>query len=622
MAADLTMHETAPARYGPWIAQMFRPLLVFEIAMALSMLFLLEPLVIALLQAIVTLSGDPFAGNAALIAFFLSPVGLLTVVTAAVTFIFLTAVEFGGVSLIAWDGMHGHRASLSSIWARLPPRLPALLAIAAIVFVVLALLAAVVIGAAFATHAYWLSAADIYFHLTTRSTEFVLAVVVVAGTSVCAAVAAFWWGLRWFLSVPICVLRSVPAITALRMSAQAAHGQRKALALGLLAWLGGTLALSAIAAIALVGLYDLWLSPERSLGALRRNSVVLALISAGVSAMVSGLSRAALALIGMYFYARLHGSSPPNQVRSPGPPRRSARHIAALALCLGIPLASVVQAVWSIDELSVERPVAVTAHRAGSLRAPENTLAALTQAIAEGADYVEIDVQETLDGEVVVLHDTDLRRVAGLPKSIWEVRYEDIEHLDVGSWFAPRFSGERIPTLRTFATAAKGRIGINIELKVNRHEIDLARRVIAILHDLDMLDNVVLSSLDVNILRQVRQIDSTIGIGFIVTTGVGRLAAIDVDFLAVSERLATPVLIRGLADRGRKVHVWGLSDEDSIATAMLDGADNLIVDDPRLAIETRRWVRELSAPEQALWQLRKALDRGKLIARPVTRLFR
>jgi glycerophosphoryl diester phosphodiesterase len=128
--------------------------------------------------------------------------------------------------------------------------------------------------------------------------------------------------------------------------------------------------------------------------------------------------------------------------------------------------------------------------------------------------------------------------------------------------------------------------------------------------------------LDVNILRQVRQIDSTIGIGFIVTTGVGRLAAIDVDFLAVSERLATPVLIRGLADRGRKVHVWGLSDEDSIATAMLDGADNLIVDDPRLAIETRRWVRELSAPEQALWQLRKALDRGKLIARPVTRLFR
>jgi glycerophosphoryl diester phosphodiesterase len=622
MATDLAMHETTPARYGPWIARIIRPLLAFEIAMALATVFLLDPLVIALLQAIIALRGDPYSGNAALIAFFLSPVGLLTVIIAAVTFVFLAALEFGGVSLIAWDGTHGHRSSLSSVWTRLSQRLPALLAITVIVFVVLALLTAVVIGAAFAAYAHWLSDADIYFHLTTRSTEFVLAVVMVAVTAVCAVVAAFWWGLRWFLSVPICVLRSVPAIAALRMSAQATRGRRRALSLGLIAWLVGTLALSAMVAIALAGLYDLWLSPDRSLEALRRNSVVLVLISAGVSAMVSCLSRAALALIGMHFYARQPGSSPPDAAPSAVPPRRSARRIAALALCLGIPLASVVQAVWSIDEFSVERPVAVTAHRAGSLRAPENTLAALKQSIAEGANYVEIDVQETLDGEVVVLHDTDLRRVAGLPRSIWEVRYEDIERLDVGSWFEPRFSAERIPTLHAFAAAAKGRIGINIELKVSRHEVDLARRVIAILRELEMLDEVVLSSLDANILRQVRQIDPTIRTGFIVATGVGRRAAVDVDFFAINGRLATPGLIRRLADHGRKVHVWGLYGEDSMVTAILDGADNLIVDDPRLAIETKQWVRELSAPEQALWRLRKALERGELMARPVIRLFR
>jgi glycerophosphoryl diester phosphodiesterase len=382
------------------------------------------------------------------------------------------------------------------------------------------------------------------------------------------------------------------------------------------------LALSAMAAIALAFLYDLWLSPERSLEALRRNSIVLALIGAGVSAAMSCLSRSALALIAIRSYARLPGSLPLNGERTSVPPRRSARRIAVLALCLGLPVASVVQSVRSIDAFSVERPVAVTAHRAGSLRAPENTLAALEQAIAEGADYVEIDVQETLDGEVVLLHDTDLRRVAGLPRSIWEVSYEDIEHLDVGSWFGPRFSAERIPTLRAFAAAARGRIGINIELKVSRHEVDLARRVIVIIRELDMLDEVVLSSLDTNILRQVRQIDPTIGIGFIVATGVGRLAAVDADFFAISGRLATPALIRRLAGGGREVHVWGLSGEDGMATAILDGADNLIVDDPRLALETSQWVRELSAPEQALWRLRKALDRGELTARPVIRLFR
>jgi glycerophosphoryl diester phosphodiesterase len=208
------------------------------------------------------------------------------------------------------------------------------------------------------------------------------------------------------------------------------------------------------------------------------------------------------------------------------------------------------------------------------------------------------------------------------PWAIWEVRYEDIEHLDVGSWFDPRFSGERIPTLHAFAAAARGRIRLNVELKVSGHEVDLAHRVIAILRELDMLDQVVLSSLDASILSQVRQIDPTIRIGFIVAAGIGRLAAVDVDFFALSARLATPGLIRRLAASGRQVHVWGLSGEDSIVTAILDGADNVIVDDPRLAIEARRWVRQLTAPEQALWRLRKALDRGELMVRPMIRLLR
>src|SRR5690606_24942440 len=151
--------------------------------------------------------------------------------------------------------------------------------ITAVVFMPLALLTPVVIGAALAAHAYWLSDADIYFHLTTRSTEFVVAVVVVSVVAVCTAAMAFWWGLHWFLSVPICVLRPVPAITALRMSVQAVRGRRRALSLGLIAWLGGTLVLSSIAAVALAGLYDMWLSPEPSLERLRRYSVVLALIS-------------------------------------------------------------------------------------------------------------------------------------------------------------------------------------------------------------------------------------------------------------------------------------------------------------------------------------------------------
>ena len=64
------------------------------------------------------------------------------------------------------------------------------------------------------------------------------------------------------------------------------------------------------------------------------------------------------------------------------------------------------------------------------------------------------------------------------------------------------------------------------------------------------------------------------------------------------------------------MHVWGVDNADAMVAAMLDGADNLITDDPVLAIETRRWLRELTPPEQALLRLRSALDRGQLLVRP------
>jgi glycerophosphoryl diester phosphodiesterase len=73
-----------------------------------------------------------------------------------------------------------------------------------------------------------------------------------------------------------------------------------------------------------------------------------------------------------------------------------------------------------LQDLRIGREVAITAHRGSSRYAPENTLAALYQAISDRADYAEIDVQETADGVVVLLHDTDLMRIAGLPSKIWE----------------------------------------------------------------------------------------------------------------------------------------------------------------------------------------------------------
>ena len=491
------------------LARLLWPLLVFEAGIALALMLVLDPLLVALLQALVALSGDPFTGNAALIGFFLSPVGLLTVVTAAVVAIFLFAIEFGGVSLIAWDAFHGRQPNLPSVWRRLLGRGPALLGLSAIVFLAIVLLLAPVAGVAFAVHAVFLSDADIYFYLTVRPPEFVRAAAIVGVAALCVAVAAFWLTLRWCLSIPICVLQPVSAIEALRRSARAARGRKRALALLLIGWGIATILLSALAAAALAGLGDALLSPQRSLQTLTRTVIVFAIVNSATVAVVSCLSRAAVAVLATRFYAR-HGGSAEQEPLSLPVRHGLVRRAAVVALRIAVPAVSIAQAAWALGQFSADKPVLVTAHRAGSARAPENTLAALEQAIRDGADDVEIDAQETMDGEVVVLHDTDLRRVTGVARSIWQVRYDEIRDLDAGSWFDPRFHDERIPTLRAFAAAARGRIGLNVELKDNGHGVDLAGRVVAVLKAAGVADRAVVSSLDTGILRQVRQLDAAI----------------------------------------------------------------------------------------------------------------
>ncbi|MFF7698190.1 glycerophosphodiester phosphodiesterase [Streptomyces lydicus] len=98
------------------------------------------------------------------------------------------------------------------------------------------------------------------------------------------------------------------------------------------------------------------------------------------------------------------------------------------------------------------------AHRGASSYAPENTLASIDAAARLGFDWVENDVQRTKDGELVILHDNSLARTTNVKKifpdrSPWNVSdftLKEIEKLDAGSWFGPKFAGERVPTLEDY----------------------------------------------------------------------------------------------------------------------------------------------------------------------------
>ena len=97
----------------------------------------------------------------------------------------------------------------------------------------------------------------------------------------------------------------------------------------------------------------------------------------------------------------------------------------------------------SHSKLSAE----IIAHRGASFDAPENTLAAIRLGWQQQADAVEIDVQFSKDGKIVVIHDDNTRKTAGISKRVCDQTLCELQTLGVGEWKAPRWAGERIPTL-------------------------------------------------------------------------------------------------------------------------------------------------------------------------------
>ena len=149
----------------------------------------------------------------------------------------------------------------------------------------------------------------------------------------------------------------------------------------------------------------------------------------------------------------------------------------------------------------MEDQVDVIGHRGASKSAPENTMAAVRQAIADGADWVEINVQETADGSVVVFHDSDFMKLSGVKLKIWDATLDDLKEINIGSWFAPEFKNERVPTLGEVLDACKGKVGLFIELKYYGHDVDLERKVAELVESHDMVEHVAIISLSVKAIQ-------------------------------------------------------------------------------------------------------------------------
>ncbi len=223
----------------------------------------------------------------------------------------------------------------------------------------------------------------------------------------------------------------------------------------------------------------------------------------------------------------------------------------------------------------------ITAHRGNSDSTPENTISAIKSAIREGADWAEIDVQETKDGELVVFHDSNLRRVTGVDKHIWEISGHDLEKLDAGCWFSAQFLGEKVPKLKEIIEVARGKIKLNIELKLNGHQQELAFRVVKILQASSFIKQCVVTSFDLATIEKVKDLDETISTGIIIKELENYLFKLPVEIYAIDYSVVSRNFVQKAHDLNKEVHVWTVDTEADMHKMIQFGVDNIITNKPK-----------------------------------------
>jgi len=560
-------------------------LLIFDVLFKMIAAALFGPISAWISNRLVASSGAWVIGNEQIISFVLSPIGMAAVIISGALALAIFFAQQAGVTLIAARFNAGRQITAYQALLQMLKYLRVLIALG-LRQVVIGLLYLAPLAAIAGIGFYRLSSQqDLNYLLVEKPPTYWtgIAIAAVLGVSGLLVMARLY--IRWIFSVPFCVLEDQKPAAALRASRGLVSGNYGRISIIILGW-----ALVVVGLGVLTGFILEFLS-EFILSRVAENPTVIVIV-VGILLGLYGLTAAAVTFIGFTasclaitrLYYDIGGQKGLTQALTPDDSAEtfsqpSQRQIVWTAVILPLIFATVSSAVI-IDRIDLNHPVAVTAHRGSSKDAPENSLSAIRRAIEDGADFAEIDVQETADGVVVLLHDTDLMRIAGVNKKIWQLPYSEIKALDAGSWFSPDFRGEHIPTLAEALELARNKIKLNIELKFNGQNKQLVGSVVQIIRDHDFDAQCVVTSLNYDELKKVEKLNPDLKTGFIIAKSIGNMFRVDFDFLSLAAGMVNADVVAAARKRKMGVHVWTVNRPDGMSYFINLGVDNIITDYP------------------------------------------
>jgi len=555
----------------------FRALLIAHLFLTVFAAAILVPITGWVLAALAPLTQVAVISTGGLLGFVLSPAGWLWLLATGTTAALLMAAQLAAMVLIPATARPGQRwrVAVIALWT-VALRLPRLTALTLLqVSAHLAVSLPWVIAVAFAWDR-WLAPFDPGWLMSAKPAPFWTFVVTAAICLLGFLVANAWLLLRWVLALPLVARDNLPAMTALSRSRDLTRGRRGTIARVALFTAALTLGLPAL----FTPVYDALATPVL---ARVLDHATLVAPAIGVYVVLYLLLTLALAFLGLAVHGLLlHGLY--RRMVDTGPPATEPVPAHAGGMAWGAEVLLVAMAVFQgvavLNSLETEDAVAVTAHRGSSMNAPENTLSAIELAIAEGADYIEIDVRMTADGALVLWHDPDLRRIAGDDRFVWDLTLEELRSVDVGGWFSPAFAGERAPTLEQAIERVGGRARLYVEIKPSAATPELTARVVGTLRAHDLLDTARVGSMSPSVIREVRRLAPDAATTLFAQFVLGRLDRDAIDALGLRANRVGAAQLAVARAYGHELHVWTVNDPVEMARMADLGVDNIITDRP------------------------------------------
>lgn len=267
------------------------------------------------------------------------------------------------------------------------------------------------------------------------------------------------------------------------------------------------------------------------------------------------------------------------------------RFMETIVIAAAVILLAVIYFIKKTSHRGQAKSMLTIAHRGASGYAPENTLASFDKAMDMKADFIEIDLQLSKDGRLMVIHDDSVERTTNGKGNVRDLTSQELQALDAGSWFDPVFAGERIPTFDEVLDRYPQKCGLLIELKSPALYPGIEQKVYDALASRGLIENrepkIIVQSFDTNSMKLFHDIAPTVPIGVLVKftpKGISNAQLEEfkkyANYVNPNKRLVTKKLISRIHAHDMKIIPYTIRDRRSANAFLQLDLDGITTDFP------------------------------------------